>query len=267
MRRVLARPFLHHIRRMLLELRPVVAGEVAAYDLHPALGPFKNAAQLLMVVDNGLFQADDSAICIGQRHLTAFADGNLRRPRERSAQRRLHLIERMGPPAGDTPRLSAAIEIPPLHPPLVQIRMIRPQLRLVAPLIPIQPLRHRLFGLVVPTRRRQKFAHDHLLDLPQLPVRHQLAGVNVNRHRALLRAHLQHPFVVARGFHQRLPLLHSQRQRLFGVHIQTGLHGLHHDTRAGMRCGLHKHRVQLLLREHLAVIGVLRPVGAIGQNV
>ena len=96
---------------------------------------------------------------------------------------------------------------------------------------------------------------------------HQLAGVGVHRDGALLRAGLQHAIVLLDGLAQGQSLGHGQRERLLGVDVEPGLHGVDRDQGARVSARLDEYHVELLLIEQTPVVGVLGPARALRMGL
>ena len=76
------------------------------------------------------------------------------------------------------------------------------------------------------------------------------------RRAAALRAHLDHPPVLARGREHGLALHHVHRGRLLHVHVGPRLHRRDHGQGVPVVGGGDEHDVEVLLLEHRAVVAV-----------
>lgn len=163
----------------------------------------------------------------------------------------------MGTPVG---HLTAGKVTPthPAHPRLVE----RAVGGLVEPLIPIQPRRHGFRG----GRRRGGCGGVLVVDGPHLEepaeaaVPHELAGEPVDRHRPLLRAHLEHAAVLSHGADERPPLLNVERERFLRVDILARHAGFDAGEHPLKLTRAHDHGVDVLVVEHAAIVLVDGPV-------
>ena len=72
----------------------------------------------------------------------------------------------------------------------------------------------------------------------------------------LLRSHLHHAIVLARGFHHQDAFVNGVADGLFNVNILAGLAGLNHHQRVPVVGSTHDDDIDIFAVEHLAEIGV-----------
>ena len=248
MEQVLAAALRRRLRSALEQFRPV-RREDSALDFDLAVRSVKNRAQIGVVAVRP-DQLQHRPVHVAQEHRLRRARlllPDLGRPGRVRAQRALHLVQRVRPPAGHTPALSCAVVVPIPPPAMLQVGVIRPQLGLVAPRVPVQTLRHGHRRARNPRLRRFEVAGDHGVHKADCALPHQLAGVNVGRDRALLRAGLQHALVLPHRLAQRDAFPYRQRERLLGVHIQARLQRAHRDQHARVRRRLDEHGIELFV--------------------
>jgi hypothetical protein len=142
----------------------------------------------------------------------------------------------------------------------MQIRMIGPEFRLVAPLVPIETRRLGLLWLGRPALRREEVAHDHLADVTDLALLHEATGEVVDRDRTLLGTHLQDALVVPGRFGKDLPFLDRKANGLLGIDVEARLHRMHANQCSRMRRRFDKHGVELFVLDHAAIVVIRPPV-------
>ena len=145
--------------------------------------------------------------------------------------------------------------------------MVGPQLGLVAPLVPVEPCGNRLGQAGRPAHAGLEVEGDDGEDLADRPLAHQLAGVLVDRHEALLRPDLEHPVVFLHRTDQVPALGHRERHRLLAVDVAAGLEHAGDGQNPGVGRGLDEDGVELLLLEHRPVILVELPLVAAGNEL
>src|SRR5208282_3216611 len=108
------------------------------------------------------------------------------------------LIQAVRTPAADPPTLAAAIELEEIAPAIEQFQIKRAELGLVAPLIPIQAGGKLIRRVVwLPDPARGEIAGYNGVYFADGAIAHEFAGMPVDGHRALLRAGLHDPLVLA----------------------------------------------------------------------
>jgi hypothetical protein len=132
--------------------------------------------------------------------------------------------------------------------------VIGPEFGLVAPLVPVEAVGHGFGGLAGSSARGQEVADDHLLDFADLAAGHEVAGVDVDGHGALLGAGLEDALVAADGAGEDAALVDGEGEGLFGVDVEPGLEGVDGDEHAGVGGGFDEDGVELLLLEHAAIV-------------
>ena len=168
-------------------------------------------------------------------------------------------------------------EIPPVLPRHGSLRevagVIGPHRRRPDPQVPVQPLRHR-GRLLRPARRTfDPLVHPNVgfPHRPDRPRSDQLDHAAVVVGGVDLRAHLGRHLHLLGRFPHHAGLVDRVGQRLLAIDVLAPLHGRDAGQGVGVLGGADGHRVDVLLVEHLAPVGVGlglgMPLGGLGQVV
>ena len=243
-------------RRVLAQFRRV-RGIIPPENFDAALVAHKDGTEVFHVTI-GPLELEQSAIGIAHRQFAA-RSAVLRPDLDRASVIRtksaLDLVEAVRAPAGDPPTLAAAIELDELAPAIDQFQIKGAQLGLVAPLVPIEAGGEFVRRIArLPEAARGEVARDHGGDFADGALPHELAGVPVDGHRALLGAGLHDPFVFVGGFDQHASFGKREALRFLHIGVAAGLHRVDTDQHAGVHRRFHEHRVEFFLFQHITVV-------------
>ncbi len=135
--------------------------------------------------------------------------------------------------------------------------VVRPLRRRPEPEIPVETRLQGFLRQIAPFAGRAD-ADDDVLDLAQPPVAHEFAGLAKFTGRTLHAARLEHPVVAAHGVHHRARLGDRQRQRLLAIDVLLRVGRGDHVQRVPVIRRGDDHGVNVLAREQIAEILVLR---------
>ena len=136
---------------------------------------------------------------------------------------------------------------------MYKLGVIRHDFRRPAPQVPIEPVRHRLaFHAVFPGAGVIPVLH--LGDLAQAAAADELAGLLVDRHRALLAADLKDALVLPHGLGHQAAFADGDRHRLLGIDILARLAGVDADQRPPVFGRGRDDGVDILAVEHFAIV-------------
>ena len=184
----------------------------------------------------------------------------LRRARKTRADRHLHLVEGVRPPAGDAEAETAGVVVAPVAPAVLNFRNASAEFRLVRPNIPprLAVFRVELEARVVIRNdvRPDEVRNENRLNFPDRAVCDLVASPAAERKRALLRPDLRYFLELFRGVGHRAAFFNRQRHRLFDVNVRPAKHRVNRDPSALVRRRLAADAVEFFRFDHLAEVVV-----------